>query len=147
MMRILNPIEHARDPENVWRYGIEPYVVAADVYRLQGRVGQGGWSWYTGSAAWMYRAWVEEILGLRVRGESMQISPVIPGWWDGFTMRYRHGESAYEIQVENPDHCERGVSWVEMDGRRMNGGVIPLARDLVKHRIVVRMGCPEPSAV
>ena len=147
MMRILNPIEHTRDPENVWRYGIEPYVVAADVYRLHGRVGQGGWSWYTGSAAWMYRAWVEEILGLRVRGESMQITPVIPGWWDGFTMSYRHGESAYEIQVENPDHCERGVSWVEMDGRRMDGGVIPLARDLVKHRIVVRMGHPERSAV
>jgi cyclic beta-1,2-glucan synthetase len=147
IMRMLNPIERARDPENVWRYGIEPYVVAADVYRLHGRIGQGGWSWYTGSAAWMYRAWVEEILGLRVRGERMQITPVIPGWWDGFTMTYRHGESVFEIQVENPDHCERGVSWVEMDGRRMSGGEIPLARDLVKHRITVRLGNPEPPAI
>ncbi len=147
MMRMLNPIEHARDPEAVWRYGIEPYVVAADVYRLPGRIGQGGWSWYTGSAAWMYRAWVEEILGLHVRGETMRLTPVIPGWWDGFQMSYRHGEAIYEIQVENPEHCERGISWVEMDGQRMKGGVIPLGRDLVKHRIVVRMGNPNPSPV
>jgi cyclic beta-1,2-glucan synthetase len=145
MMRMLNPIEHAHDQEAVWRYGIEPYVVAADVYRLPGRIGQGGWSWYTGSAALMYRAWVEEMLGLRVRGETMQLTPVIPGWWDGFQMSYRHGETVYEIQVENPEHCERGISWVEMDGQRMKGGVIPLGRDLVKHRIVVRMGNPNPS--
>jgi cyclic beta-1,2-glucan synthetase len=140
MMRMLNPIERARDPETVWRYGIEPYVAAADVYRLPGRIGRGGWSWYTGSAAWMYRAWVEEMLGLHVRGETMRLAPVIPGWWDGFQMSYRHGEAIYEIQVENPEHCERGISWVKMDGQRMEGGVIPLGRDLVKHRIVVRMG-------
>jgi cyclic beta-1,2-glucan synthetase len=142
MMRMLNPIEHAHDPEAVWRYGIEPYVVAADVYNLPGRVGQGGWSWYTGSAAWMYRAWIEEILGLQVRGKTMRLNPVIPGWWDGFQMSYRHGEAVYEIQVENPDHCEQGISWVEMDGQRMKGEVIPLGRELVKHRVVVRMGNP-----
>ena len=147
MMRILNPIEHARDPEGVWRYGIEPYVVAADVYRHAGRTGQGGWSWYTGSAAWAYRAWVEEILGLHVRGETMRLAPVIPGWWDGFQMTYRHGEAMYEIQVENPDHCEHGISWVEMDAQRVKGDVIPLRRDFVKHRLVVRMGDPNTTAV
>jgi cyclic beta-1,2-glucan synthetase len=144
MMRMLNPIEHTRNPEAVWRYGIEPYVVAGDVYRLKGRIGMGGWSWYTGSAAWMYRAWVEEILGLRVHGESMQLTPVIPGWWDGFQMSYRHGEALYEIEVTNPDHRERGVLWVEMDGQRMKGGIITLGRDLVKHQITVRMGNPDP---
>jgi len=140
ILRMLNPIEHAREAEAVWRYGLEPYVVAADVYRLPGRVGQGGWSWYTGSAAWMYRAWVEEIMGLKVRGETMQLNPVIPRAWDGFQMRYRHGEAIYEIQVENPEHCERGVAWVEMDGKRIKDGVITLARDLVKHRVIVHMG-------
>jgi cyclic beta-1,2-glucan synthetase len=140
MMRMLNPVEHARDAETVWRYGIEPYVIAADVYCLPGRVGKGGWSWYTGSAAWMYRAWVEEMLGLQVRSETMRVTPVIPGWWDGFQMTYRHGESIYEIQVENPEHCEQGISWVELDGQRMKDGVIPLGRELIKHRIVVRMG-------
>ncbi len=139
ILRILNPIEHAREPESVWRYGLEPYVVAADVYNLPGRIGQGGWSWYTGSAAWMYRAWVEEILGLKLRGETMQIDPVIPGRWGGFQMTYRHGEAVYEIQVENPDQCEHGVVWVEMDGKHIKDGVIPLVRDLIKHRIFVRM--------
>jgi cyclic beta-1,2-glucan synthetase len=142
MLRMLNPIERTHNPEAVWRYGIEPYVAAADVYHLPGSVGRGGWSWYTGSAAWMYRAWVEEMLGLCVRGESMQIAPVIPGWWDGFQLSYRHGDTLYDIQIENPEHCERGVLWAEMDGQRLPGGVIPLSRDLVKHRITVRMGNP-----
>ncbi len=140
LLRMLNPIEHARDAEAVWHYGVEPYVVAADVYRLPDRIGRGGWSWYTGSAAWMYRAWVEEVLGLEVRENLMRVNPVIPGSWPGFSIRYRHGETMYAIQVENPDGCERGVTWVEMDGKRLTGGVIPLERGLVKHQIVVRMG-------
>jgi cyclic beta-1,2-glucan synthetase len=142
ILRMLNPIERARDPETLWHYGLEPYVAAADVYRLPGQTGRGGWSWYTGSAAWMYRAWVEEVLGLKVRGNHMQLNPVIPGWWRGFHLRYRHGEAIYEIEVENPEGCERGVSWVEMDCQRMRNGVIPLDRGLVKHRILVHMGKP-----
>ncbi len=145
MLRMLNPIEHARDPESVWNYGVEPYVIAADVYRLTGRIGQGGWSWYTGSAAWMYRAWVEEVLGLQVRGEQMRMNPVIPAAWEGFSLRYRHGETIYEIRVENPHGCERGVAWVEMDGRRVRDGVIQLQRGLVKHQILVRMGDPDQT--
>jgi cyclic beta-1,2-glucan synthetase len=142
LLRMLNPIEHSRDAQAAWLYGVEPYVVAADVYRLPGRVGQGGWSWYTGSAAWMYRAWVEEVLGLQVRGTELRVNPVIPAAWQGFSMRYRHGETLYAIQVENPDACRCGVAWVEMDGRRLTDGVIPLERDLVQHQVVVRMGCP-----
>jgi cyclic beta-1,2-glucan synthetase len=145
ILRLLNPIEHGRDPDAVWRYGIEPYVIAADVYRLPGRIGKGGWSWYTGSAALMYRAWVEEMLGLQIRDDCLRIAPVIPGWWDGFQMDYRHGEAIYEIRVENPDHCEQGIAWVEMDGQRMNEMVIALSRDFLKHRIVVRMGIVEAT--
>ena len=143
LLRLLNPIEHARDAAAVWHYGVEPYVVAADVYRLPGRIGQGGWSWYTGSAAWMYRAWVEEVLGLQIKGEQMRVNPVIPASWEGFSLRYRHGESVYEIEVENPHGCERGIAWVEMDGQQLAGGMIPLERELVKHRVVVRMGTPD----
>ncbi len=144
ILHMLNPIERARDPETVWRYSVEPYVVAADVYRLPGRVGFGGWSWYTGSAALMHRTWVEEVLGLKVQGDHMLVDPVIPGWWKGFSMRYRLGEAVYEIQVENPEGFERGVSRVEMDGQHLPDGVIPLHRDLVKHRVLVRMGNPTP---
>jgi cyclic beta-1,2-glucan synthetase len=143
LLRMLNPIEHARDAEAAWHYGVEPYVVAADVYRLPGRVGQGGWSWYTGSAAWMYRAWTEEVLGLKVRSGQLWLDPVIPGSWPGFSLTYRHGETVYVIQVENPHGCQRGVAWVEMDGQRVPGGVIHLEHGLVKHQVVVRMGKPE----
>jgi len=144
LLRMLNPIEHARDAEAVWHYRIEPYVVAADVYRLPGRVGQGGWSWYTGSAAWMYRAWIEEVLGLQLRGGQLRINPVIPASWPGFSLTYRHGEAVYEIEVENPQGCQRGVAWVEMDGQRLPGGEIPLERSLTKHQVLVRMGEPSP---
>ncbi|MBN2425701.1 MAG: hypothetical protein JXB44_11805 [Calditrichaceae bacterium] len=145
MLRILNPIEHSRDPETVWRYGVEPYVVAADVSNLSGRIGSGGWSWYTGSAAWMYRAWVEEVLGLKVQGETLRLEPVIPSWWDGFQMIYRHGEAIYEIQIDNPEHCLRGVTRIELDGQLVKDGVIPLDRSLVKHRILVCLGKMPPA--
>jgi len=142
ILRMLNPIERARDSDSVWRYGIEPYVAAADVYRLPGRIGHGGWSWYTGAASWMYQAWVGEILGLKVRGDHLEIAPVIPASWEGFSLRYRHGEAVYEIRVENPEGCERGVAWVEIDGKRGPDGAIPLERGLVKHRVLVHMGKP-----
>jgi cyclic beta-1,2-glucan synthetase len=140
LLRLLNPIEQTRNLESVQRYSIEPYALAADVYRLPGRTGRGGWSWYTGSAAWMYRAWVEEVLGLKVRGNRLLLDPVIPGWWSGFHVSYRHGKALYDIQVDNPDGQEHGVAWIEMDGRRLADSAIPLTADLVKHVIVLRMG-------
>jgi cyclic beta-1,2-glucan synthetase len=143
LLRMLNPIEHARDAESVRLYGVEPYVVAADVYRLPGRIGQGGWTWYTGSSAWMYRAWIEEVLGLQIRNEQMQVHPVIPGSWPGFSITCRHGEAIYAIRVENPSGREQGTAWVEMDGQRMPDGIIPLERNPVKHLVIVMMGAPE----
>jgi cyclic beta-1,2-glucan synthetase len=139
---MLNPIERARDSDTVWRYGVEPYVVAADVYRLPGLIGHGGWSWYTGAASWMYQAWVGEVLGLEVRGDRLTMDPVIPDWWDGFSLRYRHGEAVYEIRVENPERRERGVAWVELDGKRLPDKAIPLDRALVIHRVLVHLGDP-----
>ena len=144
LLRLLNPIEHTGNLEAVERYRVEPYVIAADVYRLSGRSGRGGWSWYTGSAAWMYRAWIEEVLGLEIRGEEMRIIPVIPRHWEGFDLRYRHGKAIYEIHVENPDRCERGVAWIEVDGHRLPGQTpIPLRRGRSDHRVHVEMGEPD----
>jgi len=140
ILRILNPIEHAREAPDVWRYTVEPYVVAADVYRLPGRIGQGGWSWYTGSAAWMYRAWIEEVLGLKKRGDQLMIDPVIPDWWDGFKIQLRHGEALYVIEVQNPDHIQQGVAWLELDGQRLEDLFIPLDPEPVKHIVKVQMG-------
>jgi cyclic beta-1,2-glucan synthetase len=145
LLRLLNPIEHARDAKAVWDYGVEPYVLAADVYRLPGRIGRGGWSWYTGAAAWMYRAWTEEVLGLKIRGNRMEITPVIPASWPRFSLKYRHGAAIYAIQVENPSGCERGVLWLEMDGKRVAGEVILLERELVKHQVIIMMGKSDMS--
>ncbi len=140
ILRILNPIEHTREDIDVWRYTVEPYVIAADVYRLPGRIGQGGWSWYTGSAAWMYRVWIEEVLGLKKRGNRLILDPVIPDWWDGFKMQLRHKEAVYEIEVLNPDHVQRGIAWMELDGRPMADDFIDLDPEPVKHSLRIQLG-------
>jgi cyclic beta-1,2-glucan synthetase len=143
LLRMLNPIEHARDAESVWHYGIEPYVVAADIYRLPGRVGRGGWSWYTGSAAWMYRAWIEEVFGLQILSGTMRLNPVIPPSWPGFSLIYRCGEAVYEIQVINLDGRGNSTARLEMDGQLITDGFITLETVLVRHHVVVTMGAPE----
>jgi cyclic beta-1,2-glucan synthetase len=145
LMRILNPIERARDIGEVWRYKLEPYVVAADIYNLPGHIGEGGWSWYTGSSAWMYRAWVEEILGMRRQASTLRIDPVIPGDWEGFKINYKFGKAIYEISVENPDHVQSGVRWVEINRRRIEGFTIPLKDEPIRHSVTVRMGLSSPK--
>jgi cyclic beta-1,2-glucan synthetase len=140
LMRIVNPVEKARDIGEVWRYMLEPYVVAADVYSLPGHIGQGGWSWYTGSGGWMYRAWIEEILGLRQRDSILEIDPVIPSGWEGFNVTLRFGEAIYDITVTNPEHMQTGVSSVELDGLRLEGNRIPLVDQSIRHNVNVRMG-------
>jgi cyclic beta-1,2-glucan synthetase len=142
LLRLLNPIEHARDAEAAWRYGVEPYVVAADVYRLPGRVGQGGWSWYTGSAAWMHRAWIEEVFGLRLRDGVLHINPVFPDEWKEFTVNFRYGDAVYLIKIENSHGCGRGVAEVELDNRQLSDSAVPLEREPIRHRVLVRMGKP-----
>ena len=87
---MLNPIEHARQEKDFASYKVEPYVVAADVSASQGHIGRGGWTWYTGAAGWIYRVWLEEVLGFKLRGDTLTIDPVIPRDWPGFHLRYRH---------------------------------------------------------
>lgn len=140
LLRFLNPIEHTRNPENVARYVVEPYVVAADVYRLERHIGRGGWTWYTGSASWMYRVWIEEMFGLTVRDERLIIDPVLPSSWDRVSVTYRRKKAVYEIAIENPEGVGQGVAWVEMDGRRLEDQTIPLEEGLIKHRVRVRLG-------
>lgn len=140
LLKMLNPIEHAREPEAVSRYTVEPYVAAADIYRLRDRVGMGGWTWYTGAAGWMYRIWIEELLGLKVSNGILMIDPTLPSAWDMVSIRYRHGKTVYEISIENPDGLNNGVAWVEMDGKRLNSASIPLEEELIKRRVRVRLG-------
>jgi cellobiose phosphorylase len=140
LLRMMNPIEHAREPEAVQRYKVEPYVVVADVYELKGSIGRGGWTWYTGAAGWMYRVWLEEICGFRLRGDTLTLDPCIAADWDGFTLRYRYHSTHYEIRIENPDHICRGITVVELDGQAVADQMIRLKDDGVQHTIYVRMG-------
>ncbi|MEO5616483.1 MAG: glycosyltransferase 36 associated protein, partial [Candidatus Eisenbacteria bacterium] len=126
--------------EGLQRYRAEPYVVAADVYSQEPHTGRGGWTWYTGSAAWMYRAGLESILGLRRHGDTFAISPCIPGTWNGFTIHWRHGRTRYEITVENPGQRSHGVAEALLDGTRVAASAIPLVDDGELHRVRVVMG-------
>jgi len=144
-LRMLNPIEHARDEKDCERYKVEPYVMPGDVYTLAGQVGRGGWTWYTGAAAWTYRVWLEEILGFQRRGDKLTINPVIPKDWPGFRLRYRFGNTIYHIGVENPDHCSRGVALVELDGAAVADKIVTLHDDAQPHAVRVVLGA-NPSA-
>ncbi|MEE8567892.1 MAG: hypothetical protein V3S81_04725, partial [Anaerolineales bacterium] len=140
LFRMLNPIYHSDTPEKTARYKVEPYVVAADVYSVPPHTGRGGWTWYTGSAGWMYRLGLEAILGLRRAGKVLKIDPCIPGDWSGFELTYRDGSTSYQIQVENPNGVNRGVRQLMMDGKVLTGGDIPLLGDGQQHQVRILIG-------
>jgi cyclic beta-1,2-glucan synthetase len=139
---MLNPINRARTRNDIHRYKVEPYVVAADVYAAPAHVGRGGWTWYTGSAGWMQRAGVESILGLRIESGALRLEPCIPRSWPRFEIMLRHGGSRYEIVVENPQGVQRGVAAAELDGATITVRplLVPLKDDGAVHRLQVRLG-------
>ena len=142
LFSLLNPINHARTRADVYRYKVEPYVVAADVYARAPHVGRGGWTWYTGSAGWMQRAGVESILGLRLQGEVLHLDPCIPPAWAGFEIMLRRGSARYEIRVDNQGGTGRGVAFAAIDGEALLERPLRLrlTDDGAKHRLQVRLG-------
>ncbi len=117
VLQMLNPIEHARTPSDNDVYRTEPYAVAADVYSLESQSGRGGWTWYTGSAGWMYRIWLEEVLGFKLRAEQLSIEPAIPESWPGYTITFRYGQTEYQIHVENGGEPSNRKFRLEDDGQ------------------------------
>ncbi|MDQ3069387.1 MAG: carbohydrate-binding protein [Acidobacteriota bacterium] len=140
LFHMLNPVNHTRTPDGVARYKTEPYAMAGDVYARAPHAGRGGWSWYTGSAAWMYRAGVESILGLRRRGGTFMVDPCIPSLWAGYRIVWRFGTTRYEIEVLNPERRSRGVAAAELDGASVNASAIPLVDDGGVHAVRVVLG-------
>jgi cyclic beta-1,2-glucan synthetase len=147
LFALLNPINHASTRTGVYRYKVEPYVVAADIYAEPPHVGRGGWTWYTGSAGWMYRAGIEWILGFRVRGTRLFLDPCIPRAWRRFDITFRYHSARYEITVENPHGVARGVASIELDGASLAGSSkhIQLADDGATHQVRVMLGSEGPS--
>jgi cyclic beta-1,2-glucan synthetase len=137
---LLNPIRHAATPEDVAHYRVEPYVVVADIYGRPPHVGRGGWTWYTGSASWLYRAGLETLLGLRRQGKRLRLDPRVPAQWPGFSIHYTYGATPYRITVENPRRVEHGVARVWVDGQEVADSTMELVDDARPHEVRVEMG-------
>ncbi|MDT0136414.1 GH36-type glycosyl hydrolase domain-containing protein [Acidovorax sp. PRC11] len=141
LFALVNPIHHARTPQQAARYRVEPYVVAADVYSVPPHEGRGGWTWYTGAAGWMHRAGVEGILGIRREGEVLILDPCIPAEWPGFEARVVLGAARYAIQVESPGRRCAGISSAVLDGVALacDGGALRVPITPGEHRWVVTL--------
>ncbi|HEV3075270.1 MAG TPA: glycosyl hydrolase family 65 protein, partial [Thermoanaerobaculia bacterium] len=144
LFSVLNPINHASTRAGIQRYKVEPYVAAADIYAEANHIGRGGWTWYTGSAGWMYRAGVQWILGIRLRGTTLSIDPAIPRAWPAYEITFRYHSARYTVNVENPHGATRGVSRAELDGAELpvapNGVAdVPLVKEGI-HQIRVVLG-------
>jgi cyclic beta-1,2-glucan synthetase len=140
LFHMINPVNHTRTGEDIERYRVEPYAVAADVYAHPMHVGRGGWTWYTGSAGWMYRTAVEELLGLRRTGATFTLEPNIPAMWPRYAIDWRFGRTLYRINVTNPEHRCRGVRSAMLDGIAVDPSAIPLADDGGTHEVEAVLG-------
>jgi cyclic beta-1,2-glucan synthetase len=138
LLAMINPVNHARSPEGTATYKVEPYVVAADVYAVSPHTGRGGWTWYTGSAGWMYRLIVESLLGLRLEVDRLHVAPCLPTDWKGFTLHYRYRETLYHIRVLQ-DSAGNGETSVFVDGAEQHDKAIPLVNDRQEHSVEVKI--------
>ncbi len=140
LFSLLNPINHASTRAGLHKYKVEPYAAAGDIYAVPPHTGRGGWTWYTGSASWMYRAGLESILGFQLRGDRLKIDPCVPRWWREFEITYRRGRATYRIKVENPLAVHRGVISVEVDGVLQTVAEISLTDDAQTHAVRIVLG-------
>lgn len=146
VLRMLNPLARSSTPSAAERYAVEPYVQCADVYGADPFTGRGGWTWYTGSAAWTYRLAVERILGLRRRGDRVRLDPCPPPGWEGWEMRLREDDTEWRIRVRVVADAEAGVQSLQLDGEALEGDAFPLRHDGGGHEVVARVGRPEAAA-
>ncbi|MEO8767154.1 MAG: glycosyl hydrolase family 65 protein, partial [Nitrosospira sp.] len=138
LLAMINPVNHTQTPEAVDVYKTEPYVVSADVYAVSPHTGRGGWSWYTGSAGWLYRLMLETLLGLTLEEDKLYFKPCLPADWKTFTVNYRYRETMYHITIVRTvgGEIEEGVT---MDGIVQHDRVITLVDDRAPHAVEVRL--------
>ncbi len=135
LLEMINPLNHGNTPAKVTTYKVEPYVMAADVYKVPSHLGRGGWTWYTGSAGWMYQAIIQSMLGLKVTGNTMAITPCIPEAWNSFTMQYRYHSTPYQITVEQKQTI--GETIIKLDDAIQEKNSIALIDDGDEHHILI----------
>ena len=144
IFNMINPVNHARSIEESTTYKVEPYVVAADVYAIPPHTGRGGWTWYTGSAAWMYRLIVESLLGLRLEVDKLRFTPCLPADWEGFKMHYRYRETVYHIAVLQTQ-TGSDKTGVTVDGVEQHDKAVPLVDDHREHSVEVRINAADST--
>jgi cellobiose phosphorylase len=138
IMHLINPVHHSSAPDQIATYRVEPYVAAADVYGVAPHIGRGGWTWYTGSAAWMYRLLVESLLGLNLEVDRLRLVPCLPPGWAEVRINYRYHETHYKILIQRRDNGSKVVR-VTLDGTEEPDGTIPLRNDHQDHSAVVEI--------
>ena len=139
---LINPANHAKSQDAIATYKVEPYVMAADVYAVAPHTGRGGWTWYTGSAGWMYRLILESLLGLRLEVDKLYVEPCMPAHWPGYKVHYRYRETVYHIAIEQTragDDGRIGVTSVKVDGVEQNDRTIHLVDDHREHSVAMMM--------
>jgi cyclic beta-1,2-glucan synthetase len=146
LFHMLNPINHMRTPEDLERYRAEPYVVAADVYAHPMHVGRGGWTWYTGSAGWMYQTAIQSLLGVTRTGSTLSVDPCIPAVWSQYSVELRIGRSRYRVTVLNPSHRSGGIGSAELDGAPVDARAIPAEDDGREHHVTITLSAGRHAA-
>lgn len=137
--RMINPIEHSRTKETAIKYKVEPYVIPADIYGAEGLIGRGGWTWYTGSSSWFYKAGIENILGLNIRNNVLKIEPCIPKEWKEYSIKYRYKNSIYNIKVKNDNGKNTGIEKMYLNGCEVEEKEIVLNGEGGIYELVVEM--------
>ena len=130
---LLNPVRHGATAARITTYKVEPYVVAADVYAMAPHTGRGGWTWYTGSAGWMYRLVVETLLGVHLEGNFLRLIPRMPSRWQTYQIHYRYRQTVYHITLRRGADPGRLEGRLVLDGRELSGNALPLVDDRLEH--------------
>ena len=139
LFALINPIEHGCTAEKITTYKVEPYVVAADVYSVAPHAGRGGWTWYTGSAGWMYRLLIENLLGVHLEGDRLRLAPCLPKAWTTFKIHYRYRQTVYHITIARLDVRAGDGTQLSLDGQDLSGTAVPLRDDRIEHTVVLNV--------
>jgi cellobiose phosphorylase len=138
LFALLNPMQHGATAEQIATYKVEPYVMAADVYAVAPHIGRGGWTWYTGSAGWMYRLLTETLLGVHLEGNRLRITPRFPAGWTSYKIHYRHRQTVYHITIKRLSVDGTGANELSLDGKTLVEETIPLTDDYIEHFVELR---------
>jgi cellobiose phosphorylase len=144
---LLNPIHHGGTPKQIATYKVEPYVVAADVYAVAPHLGRGGWTWYTGSAGWMYRLLIETLLGVNLEGDRLRLAPRLPESWTTYKIHYRYRQTVYHITIARLAADSADVNRLTLDGQEIPGTTLPLLDDHQEHFVEMKVSGASPVVV